>query len=140
MALTKLSSKLTSFLNKLLPSAKIVSLYSRNASDASMFDFIPEEYHAGIMNHTETSDLSAYMQAAINDMDARGGGVIRVPPGQYYCNLVTKPHVVLIGARYNSTRRSLFWTYLVPSPQGFVITRTTGLSSLKQISQVEVLV
>ena len=111
MALTKLSSKLTSFLNKLLPSAKTVSLYSRNASDVSMFDFIPEEYHAGIMNHTETRDLSAYMQAAIDDMDARGGGVIRVPPGQYYCNLVTRPHVVLIGARYNSTRRSLFWTY-----------------------------
>lgn len=111
MALTKLSSKLTSFLNKLLPSAKTVSLYSRNAADASMFDFIPEEYHEGIMNHTETRDLSAYMQAAINDMDARGGGVIRVPPGQYYCNLVTKPHVVLLGARYNSTRRSLFWTY-----------------------------
>lgn len=111
MALTKLSSKLTSFLNKLLPSAKTVSLYSRNASDASMFDFIPEEYHAGIMNHTENRDLSAYMQAAIDDMDARGGGVIRVPPGQYYCNLVTKPHVVLIGARYNSTRRTLFWTY-----------------------------
>ncbi|UYL05428.1 hypothetical protein DIDNDMLP_00443 [Klebsiella phage KP13-7] len=90
------------------------TLYDLYQNKLSLFEFIPPELHDGIRNYTYEGDLSVYIQNAINQANSLGGAVIECPPGQYYCNIVTKQYVVLIGSRNGSVRRSLPWTYGTP--------------------------
>lgn len=52
----------------------------------SLFDFIPEAEQAAIVARTSTTDTTGYFQAAIDHVDARGGGCICVPAGTYQVN------------------------------------------------------
>lgn len=92
------------------PSSLLDIAYNR----ISLLEFIPVNLHEGIRNYTYTGDLSVYVQKAIDTANAMGGAVIECPPGQYYFNVKTKQYVVMLGARANSVRRSLPWTFGTP--------------------------
>lgn len=51
----------------------------------SVLDFIPTALHAAIKAKTSTTDVSSYIQAAIDAIYANGGGTLGFPDGRYYC-------------------------------------------------------
>lgn len=66
----------------------------------TVFDFIPPSLHAGIQAHTDTTDLTTYLQAAIDAFENLGLPLV-FPTGTYhYTNLLTstayiKPIIIL---------------------------------------------
>ncbi|MCE0438247.1 hypothetical protein LVW23_22415 [Klebsiella pneumoniae] len=84
----------------------------------NLFDFIPSSLHEGITNFTYTGDLSSYVQAAIDTANAAGGATILCPAGQYYLNVKTKQNVILIGARANTVRRAMPWSFSTSATPG----------------------
>ena len=66
----------------------------------SVLDYIPTNLHAGIKAGTDTSDLTAYFQAALDAVTTAGGGEIFVPEGTYYAvgiDLTSCDDVALVG-------------------------------------------
>ncbi len=65
----------------------------------NLFDFIPKSLQAGIIAGTSTTDVSGFIQTAINTMDAAGGGLLNVPKGRYYCTseIVLKKKITIQG-------------------------------------------
>ena len=84
----------------------------------SLLEFIPVNLHEGIRNYTYTGDLSVYVQKAIDTANSMGGATIMCPAGQYYMNVKTKPNVILIGARANTVRRAMPWTFSASATPG----------------------
>lgn len=49
----------------------------------SVLDFIPENLHAGIQARTNSTDLTTYIQAGIDAVEALGGAALFFPVGDY---------------------------------------------------------
>ncbi|HEX8512688.1 MAG TPA: glycosyl hydrolase family 28-related protein, partial [Allosphingosinicella sp.] len=66
----------------------------------SLFDFVPEGEQAAIRARTSTADATAWIQAAINHIDASGGGCLCLPAGTYQVNgtIQLKKRLTLEGA------------------------------------------
>lgn len=113
--LTKLAadsgSSLIGYKNDFLANTYSTTVFDVLKNSINLFDFIPSNLHDGIRKHTNVSDLSSYVQAAIDSANALGGGTIHCPPGQYYMNVKTKQNVILIGAREGTARRTIPWTF-----------------------------
>jgi hypothetical protein len=52
----------------------------------SVLDFIPVALHSSIVDGTNTTDLTTYVQAALDAMSTAGGGAVLVPRGSYKCS------------------------------------------------------
>lgn len=65
----------------------------------SIFKWIPVTLRAAIIARTSTTDVSSYIQAAVDEVEALGGGEIWFPAGTYTCNtqVNVKSGVVLRG-------------------------------------------
>ena len=75
-------------------------------SQFNLLDFIPRRYHKTIRNSTEKTDLSLYVQRAIDTVSSSGGGALILPAGTIYCSVYARNFVVLLGTRGVTTRRS----------------------------------
>lgn len=66
----------------------------------SAFNFIPEAEQAGIRARTSTTDMTGYLQAAINHVENEGGGCLCLPAGTYQVNgsILLKKKVTIEGA------------------------------------------
>lgn len=53
------------------------------ADQVSVLDFIPVSFHAAIRAKTSTTDVSGYVQAGIDYLNGKGGGLLWCPEGQY---------------------------------------------------------
>lgn len=51
--------------------------------DITLLKFIPQSLHAAIENHTSTVDVTAYIQAALDEANSRGGARVTVEEGLY---------------------------------------------------------
>ncbi len=60
------------------------TVFSRLADRVSIFDFIPVNLQSAIVARTSTTNVSSYIQAAEDALDALGGGEIFFPAGEYY--------------------------------------------------------
>jgi hypothetical protein len=70
-------------------------------------DFIPVALHDGIWTGTNTTDLTAYIQAAIDALDTLGGGVLYFPQGVYKVTstlTVAESGTHLMGAGMSATQ------------------------------------
>lgn len=72
---------------------------SRLRDSVNVFDYIPPSLHEGIRNRTETSDLSQYVQAAINAAvsaatPAASGAKVYFPSGTYKFNVSMRNHIL----------------------------------------------
>lgn len=104
-------SKMLGYKNTRFRGTYLLQLSSIESNNISLLEFIPPELHNSIREFTCYDDLTQYIQKAIDAIFAIGGGVITCPPGQYYMNIKTKPGVILMGARMNSVRRTLPWSF-----------------------------
>lgn len=120
-------ASIVGYVNNSLSDTYEIPLDKRIQQQVSLLDFIPEQFHNGIQNYSAIVDLSAYIQKAIDTVSNMGGGTIYCPPGQYYCNVITKKYVVLMGSRGNSVRRTLPWSYSTTASPG--VTRFRNFSS-----------
>jgi hypothetical protein len=61
----------------------------------SVLDYIPSGLHAAIAARTSTTDVSTYIQAAIDDVANDGGGTVYFPAGAYHSTdtIENKPFV-----------------------------------------------
>ena len=55
------------------------------ADAISVLDYIPGTLHAGIRAKTSTTDVSSYIQAAIDYIDSIGGGLLLFSDGRFTC-------------------------------------------------------
>lgn len=71
----------------------------------NVLEYIPENLWAGILDNTTTTDVSTYVQEAIDALEASGGGTLFVP-GKLLCNtpIVLKNGVDLVGAGRNKAK------------------------------------
>jgi len=60
----------------------VAALRRRISGYSSLLDYIPQSYHATIASYAGTADLATYVQDAIDDAAAAGGGTILVPLGR----------------------------------------------------------
>lgn len=60
----------------------VAALRRRISGYSSLLDYIPQSYHAAIASYAGTADLATYVQEAIDDAAAAGGGTILVPLGR----------------------------------------------------------
>lgn len=65
---------------------------------ANVFWWIPPAEWAAIQDNTSTTDHSTYIQAAIDALNANGGGTLKFPDGRYNANVVIKSGVALVGS------------------------------------------
>jgi hypothetical protein len=73
----------------------------------SVLDFIPVAEHAAIIARSSTTDVSTYIQAAIDAIETAGGGTVFFPIGTYRIDtglVVAENYVSLVGAGPNATR------------------------------------
>lgn len=68
------------------------------AQDANVLWWIPRAEWAAIQDNSSTTDHSTYIQAAIDALNAAGGGTLKFPDGRYNACVVLKSGVSLIGA------------------------------------------
>ena len=59
------------------------SLADRFTDVANVLDYIPSNLHAGIKSAGNTTDLTPYIQDAIDDQKIRGGSPVYMPSGTY---------------------------------------------------------
>ncbi len=106
---SSIGASLVGFKNKYIDllKAKASTVESKLSRSIDLLDYIPSEYHDGIINSTEKNDMTVYFQAAIDDIYAMGGGTIHLPPGTVYANVVAKNFVTIVGVRGSTTRRSV---------------------------------
>lgn len=88
----------------LFSTAQTRSWGDRCRDRVSVFDFIPESLHAGIRLNTNTTDLTAYFQNALNSVQYPGpdpdyGGLVDVPKGHYKLSgtLIYPANTYLVG-------------------------------------------
>jgi hypothetical protein len=68
---------------------------------SSVLSFIPRGLHSDIRAHRNTTDLTPYLQAAI---DAAAGGTLFFPQGTYHhTGLITRSSMVIAGASWGGT-------------------------------------
>ena len=72
--------------------------HDKNADFVSVLDFVPVALVSGILARTDATDLSAYIQAGIDALALRDGGILYFPSGRYTGNVTLKEGVVLWGA------------------------------------------
>lgn len=96
----------------------------------SVLSYIPTNLHAGILARTSTTDVSTYIQSAIDALDALGGGGLLIPKGRYYCTseINLKKHVTIQG------ENRLTSTFYFTSTNGFRSTWTINASTAVHIS------
>lgn len=92
----------------------IRSVESRLRETASVLDFIPESLHAGIRAHTNTVDLTAYIQAALD------AGVGSFPLGAYRIESALKCTVAVI--------RMGAGAYIDPQGSGYTALTITNIA------------
>jgi hypothetical protein len=103
---------------------------SKLQDEVSVLDFIPENLHAAIKARTSTTDVSAYVQTAIDAINTATGGTLRVPAGRYYCaaEIDLCKHIVVQGDG------KLASTFYFTSDNGFRSTWTINASTAVHIS------
>lgn len=70
----------------------------RLREEVSILDFIPAELHPAILDYTSTVNVSEHVQAAIDALNAAGGGIIEHPHGLFNVSgVLLKTGVALVG-------------------------------------------
>ena len=67
-----------------------------------LLDFIPRNLHSKIKDYTSLADVSAYVQAAIDEVGGLGGGTILIPRGMIWACVELKDSVQLVGSNSHS--------------------------------------
>lgn len=93
----------------------------------SVMDFIPVNLHAGIIARTGTTNVASYIQAAIDALNANGGGCLWFPAGRYYCTaeIDVKKHITLQGE--NPLISTLYFTSINGLRSTWTINGSTGV-------------
>ena len=109
MALTKVGGSVwDASTSKYTPAgtgAVTTNVQDKLRADVSVLDFIPEAAHAGIKARTSTTDVTTYIQAAIDSFN--GPGTVYFPAGRYYVTgtmYLKRSGVHLVGAGDTSTQ------------------------------------
>ena len=75
----------------------------------TLLKFIPYALHEDILDHTSTTDVAAYIQEAMDEIEARGGGQVTVEDGLYRIatNIYVPSRLKLMGMGARSIIKSL---------------------------------
>lgn len=88
--------------------ALLRDLQGKLRDSLSVLDFIPKAEHAAIRARTTTTNVATYIQAAIDAVDASGGGVVYFPAGLYVSGALTlRDRVVCMGDGSQATELKL---------------------------------